>query len=128
MKAPHGLKFTKEHEWVRMEGDVARVGITHHAQDQLGDVAFVELPKVGQSFKQGDVFGVVESTKTTSDLFMPLSGTILEVHSALPQKAEKVNEDCYGEGWMITVQPSDPAELDGLLSASDYDDLLSALS
>lgn len=128
MKAPHGLKFTKEHEWVRMEGEVARVGITHHAQDQLGDVAFVELPKVGKSFKQGDVFGVVESTKTTSDLFMPLSGTIAAIHSDLPNKAEKVNEDCYGEGWMITVQPSDPSELDGLLSASEYDDLLSSLS
>lgn len=128
MKALPGLKYTREHEWVRMEGDVARVGITHHAQDQLGDVAFVELPKVGQSYKQGDVFGVVESTKTTSDLFMPLSGTVLSVHSDLPTKAEQVNEDCYGQGWMITLQPSDLSELDGLLSADDYDSFVESMS
>lgn len=117
---PAGLKYTKEHEWIRVEGKIGTVGITHFAQDQLGDVVFVELPPVGKQLKAGEQFGVVESVKTVSDLYAPASGTVVEVNAALESSPELVNQSPYGEGWMIKIEISDPAELDSLLDAAAY--------
>lgn len=120
MHVPEGLKYTKEHEWIKVEGDKGRVGITHYAQDQLGDVVFVELPKKGRRLKQMEPFGVVESVKAVSDLYCPVGGEVLEVNSELERKPEQVNADPYGEGWMIRVKITQPKDLDTLLSAADY--------
>lgn len=118
---PGNLRYTREHEWAKVEGDRARVGITHYAQDQLGDVVFVELPKVGTRVRQMQAFGVVESVKAVSDLFAPLSGEVVEVNDALVEQPELVNRDPYGAGWMIVIAIADPSELDQLMSAADYE-------
>ena|SRR5438093_1039370 len=123
-KVPAELKYTREHEWARVEGDRARIGITDFAQDQLGDVVFVELPKVGARVTALQGFGVVESVKAVSDLFAPLSGEVVEINSILTQKPETVNADPYGQGWMIVVKYADPRELEALLSAADYEQFI----
>src|SRR5204862_5063374 len=115
---PGDLKYTREHEWARQEGGRVRVGITAYAQEQLGDVVFVELPKVGSKVTAKQSFGVVESVKAVSDLFAPLSGEIVEVNAALPNAPQTVNEDPYGKGWMIVIAPSKPDEWNELLSAA----------
>ena len=119
MSVPEELQYTKSHEWVRTEGDNATIGITDHAQDELGDVVFVELPEVGATFDTGDSFGTVESVKAVSDLYTPVGGEILEVNEVLNDQPEKINEDPYGEGWIVKLRVSD--EGSRLLSASDYE-------
>ncbi|HEY7543921.1 MAG TPA: glycine cleavage system protein GcvH [Blastocatellia bacterium] len=121
---PEELSYTKDHEWVRVKGDTAIVGITDHAQNQLGDVVYVELPKVGEKFESGEPFGSVESVKAVSEIYMPLGGEVSEVNAALADSPELVNEDPYGKGWMIEIKIADPAEIDGLLSAAEYEDYL----
>ena len=123
-KVPAELRYTKEHEWAKVEGDRVRIGITAFAQEQLGDVAFVELPKVGAKVAAMKTFGVVESVKAVSDLFAPVSGEILEANAALTRKPETVNTDPYGQGWMIVVKMANPKELDALMSAADYEKLI----
>ncbi len=124
MSIPDDLKYTKDHEWVRIEDDVVTVGITHHAQDQLGDVVFVELPDAGSSFGAGDTFGTVESVKAVSDLFAPVGGEVTEVNEDLADTPEAVNSDPYGVAWMIKLRVSDRAELDGLMDSTAYKALL----
>jgi glycine cleavage system H protein len=121
---PVDLRYTREHEWAKVEGNRARVGITQYAQDQLGDVVFVELPKVGSRVRQMQGFGVVESVKAVSDLFAPLSGEVVEVNEGLAAHPEQVNQDPYGAGWLIVVTMADPEELDALMSAGDYEEFL----
>ena len=123
---PADLKYTQEHEWAKKESGGIRVGITAFAQSELGDVVFVELPKVGAKVSQRQSFGVVESVKAVSDLFAPVSGEVVEVNAELAMKPETVNADPYGQGWMIVVKAADPKELSGLLSASDYEALITA--
>jgi glycine cleavage system H protein len=120
MKFPENLRYTKDHEWVRTEGDNAIVGITDFAQKELGDIVYVEVETVGKSLKAGDVFGTVEAVKTVSDLYMPVSGLILELNPDLANAPELVNDDPYGKGWMIKIKMSDLTELDSLMKASDY--------
>ena len=120
---PAELKYTREHEWAKVEGDGARVGITAFAQEQLGDVVFVELPKVGAKVTALKTFGVVESVKAVSDLFAPVSGEVVEVNTELPKKPELVNSDPYGAGWMLVIRMSDAKEAAGLMSAADYEKL-----
>ncbi|KAL2525241.1 Glycine cleavage system H protein 3 [Abeliophyllum distichum] len=115
-----GLKYATSHEWVKHEGSVATIGITHHAQDHLGEVVFVELPDVGKAAKQGAGFGAVESVKATSDVNSPISGEIVEVNTKLNDTPGLINTSPYGEGWMIKVKPSNPSELDSLLGAKEY--------
>jgi len=117
---PAELKYTKDHEWVRIEGDVATVGITDFAQGELGDIVFVEIETTGQALAEHEVFGTVEAVKTVSDLFMPVAGTILEVNAGLEGNPASVNEDPYGAGWMIRVRLNAGADLSALLSADDY--------
>lgn len=121
MSVPGELKYTKTHEWVRMEGDTATVGITEHAQDELGDVVFVELPEEGRTLDAGEAFGAVESVKAVSDLYAPIAGEIVGVNEALGDSPEKINEDPYGDGWILKLRVSGEAEL---LSAEDYEKLL----
>jgi glycine cleavage system H protein len=121
---PADLRYTKEHEWARREGSRARVGITAYAQEQLGDVVFVELPKVGTRVIAMKTFGVVESVKAVSDLYAPLSGEVVAVNEALAKQPEAVNRDPYGEGWMIAIELASPAEYDALLSAEAYERLI----
>ena len=121
MPVPQDLQYTKSHEWVRVENGVATVGITDHAQDELGDVVFVELPEQGATLASGDSFGAVESVKAVSDLYSPVGGEVVEVNSALEDSPEKINEDPYGEGWILKLQISDEGDL---LSAEDYEKLL----
>lgn len=121
MNFPEDLRYTKEHEWVRLKGNVASVGITDWAQDQLGDIVFVELPDEGEEVEKDDTFGVVESTKSVNDLYVPMSGTVIEVNDPLLDSPEIINEDCYGEGWMIRVEIRDKAELDELMTAEEYE-------
>jgi glycine cleavage system H protein len=123
-KVPADLKYTKEHEWAKIDGDRARIGITAFAQEQLGDVVFVELPKVGAKVSSMKTFGVVESVKAVSDLFAPLTGEVVEVNAELPKKPEVVNSDPYGAGWMIVIKMSSSAEAGALLSATQYDQLI----
>ena len=127
---PADLKYSKEHEWIRVEGDTGRVGITHHAQNSLGDIVFVELPKAGRRLKvtggKMETFGVVESVKAVSDLYCPVSGEVVEVNSALETKPELVNKDCYGAGWMIVVKLADPKELGALMDVKAYEAFLAA--
>ena len=119
--APADLRYTKDHEWVRSEENgFLAIGITDHAQESLGDVTFVDLPQVGNRFAAGDVFGVVESVKAASDLFLPIAGEITAVNDDLDAAPEKVNENPYGDGWMVKVKPDDPIAFDSLLSAADY--------
>ena len=122
---PQDLKYTNEHEWIRVNGDVGEVGITHFAQDQLGDIVYVELPAVGAKLTKGQTFGVVESVKTVSDLYAPLSGEVVEVNPELLSEAddfkpELVNDDPFGQGWMLRLRMADPSELAGLLDAAAY--------
>ncbi len=121
MDFPTDLKYTREHEWVRLEGETATVGITEHAQDSLGDVVYVELPEEGAEVTKGEAFGVVESVKAVSDLYAPLSGNVFEANDAVVDSPEIINEDPYGEGWMIKVEGSNPGDLDDLLSADEYE-------
>jgi glycine cleavage system H protein len=118
---PAGLRYTREHEWAKQEGARVRVGITAFAQEQLGDVVFVELPKVGATVAHMQGFGVVESVKAVSDLFAPIDGTVAEVNEALRKEPELVNQDPYGRGWMIVIAPTDPAQLSGLMTATQYE-------
>ena len=121
---PEDLSYTKDHEWIRAKGNEATVGITDHAQNQLGDVVYVELPKVGDKFETSEPFGSVESVKAVSEIYMPVSGAVTEVNEALNDSPEQVNEDPYGEGWMIRIKVDKPAELDALLTAAEYEDYI----
>ncbi len=118
---PSDLKYDKEHEWVRVDGDIAVIGITHFAQDQLGEVVYVDLPSEGDSVVAGETFGEIESVKSVSELYSPVNGEIVKVNDALGDAPETVNEDPYGEGWMIEVKLADAAELDAMLSAEEYE-------
>jgi len=120
MNFPEDLKYTKEHEWARLKGGRVTVGVTDFAQDQLGDVVYVELPAVGDEVKKGESFGVVESTKAVSELFAPISGKVVEVNDPLVEAPETVNDDPYEEGWMIAIEPTDPKELAELLDVKAY--------
>jgi glycine cleavage system H protein len=120
-QVPGDLRYTREHEWAKVEGQNVRVGITAFAQEQLGDVVFVELPKVGTRIGQMQPFGVVESVKAVSDLFAPLAGEVIEVNTALTRAPELVNQDPYGQGWMIVITPEQVNQLEGLMSATDYE-------
>jgi glycine cleavage system H protein len=122
MNIPAGLKYTKDHEWVKIEGNTATVGITDFAQGELGDIVYVDINTVGQSVAQGEIFGTVEAVKTVSDLYMPVSGKVLEVNPALEASPEKVNGDPYGDGWMIKIEISGSA--DALLTADQYKELI----
>jgi glycine cleavage system H protein len=119
LHVPEELQYTRSHEWVRTEDDTATIGITDHAQDELGDIVFVELPEVGATFDAGDSFGTIESVKAVSDLYTPVGGEVVEVNEALNDSPEKVNEDPYGDGWIMRLRVSD--EGSGFLSASDYE-------
>ncbi len=120
MNVPDDLKYTREHEWCRIQGSRAVIGITDHAQDQLGDIVYVELPDVGDPVKKGESFGVVESTKAVSELFSPVTGKVVEVNDPLSDAPETVNDDPYEEGWMIVIEPADPKELDAMMDAKAY--------
>jgi glycine cleavage system H protein len=124
MNFPENLKYTKEHEWVAVDGDIATVGVTEFAQSELGDIVFVEIETVGDTLAKDEVFGTIEAVKTVSDLFMPLSGEITEMNEGLEDTPENVNSDPYTAGWMIKIKLSEPSELDGLLSADDYKTLI----
>jgi len=117
---PPELRYTREDEWVRIEGERVVLGVTDYAQQQLGDVVFVELPAVGGSVERGEPFGVVESVKAVADLFGPVSGRVVETNTLLSEQPELVNQDCYGDGWMLVLEPDDPAEIDDLLVAASY--------
>jgi glycine cleavage system H protein len=119
---PEDLQYSKDHEWVRVKGDTGTIGITDHAQNSLGDVVYVELPKPGETFAAHESFGSVESVKAVSEIFTPVSGEIVEVNESLQDEPEKVNTDPYGEGWMIRIRMSNPGEVDSLLSAAEYED------
>lgn len=121
MSIPSDLKYTKTHEWVRVSGDIATIGITDYAQSELGDIVFLELPEEGRILAQDEVFGTVESVKAVSDLYSPVSGEVIEVNHAIIDATETVNEDPYGGGWMIRVRMSNPAEVEELLSDRDYE-------
>ena len=123
MNIPENLKYTKDHEWISIEGDVATVGITDFAQGELGDIVYVEIEKVGESFSKEEVFGTVEAVKTVSDLFMPLTGEIIDINQTLNEKPELVNEDPYGRGWMIKVKLNSP-ETTSLLNSEEYKKLI----
>ena len=120
LKFPEALSYVESHEWVRTEGNRARIGITDYAQDQLGDIVYVELPAVGKSFAKGAAFGSVESVKAVSELYMPIGGKVVEINAALENSPELVNSSPYDQGWMIVVEPSSPDELKALLSAPSY--------
>ncbi len=122
--APVDLRYTRDHEWVRVEGDVATIGITEYAAGQLGDIVFVELPEVGRTLERAAAFGVVESVKAVSDLFAPVSGRVVEANDALAGQPELVNGDPYGGGWMLRITLSEPSQLDELLDATAYDALI----
>jgi glycine cleavage system H protein len=124
MNIPAGLKYTKEHEWIKVEGDIATIGITDFAQGELGDIVYVEIETVGETLEAEEVFGTVEAVKTVSDLFMPVSGEILEFNDGLEGDPEQVNSDPYGKGWMIKVKMSDPSQIEGLLTAAAYEELV----
>jgi glycine cleavage system H protein len=126
MSIPAELKYTQEHEWIRIEGDVATIGITHFAQGELGDIVYVDVETVDEEVSEGDVFGTVEAVKTVSDLFMPLSGEVIEFNEKLEDEPELVNSDPYGEGWMIKVNISNASEIDALLDADAYQELIGA--
>ncbi|HOO69087.1 MAG: glycine cleavage system protein GcvH [Bacteroidales bacterium] len=125
MNIPENLKYTKEHEWVKIEGDLAIVGITEHAQAQLGDIVFVDIQTVGETMDKDEVFGAIEAVKTVADAFMPLSGTVEEVNEALEGDPQLVNKDPYGEGWMVKIKMTAPEEVETLLDAAAYGKLIS---
>jgi glycine cleavage system H protein len=124
MNIPSNLKYTKDHEWVAIDGDVATIGITEFAQGELGDIVYVEVETAGETLDQEEVFGSIEAVKTVSDLFMPVSGEIIEFNEALESNPESVNSDPYGDGWMVKVKMSDSDQVSGLLSADAYKDLI----
>jgi glycine cleavage system H protein len=124
MEIPQGLKYSKEHEWVATEDTVATVGITDHAQDQLGEIVYIELPAVGDKVSKDDPFGVVESVKAVSDIYAPVTGTVIEINEDLPESPETVNEDPYGDGWLIKVKITDMSDLEDLMDADEYTELL----
>jgi glycine cleavage system H protein len=126
MNLPEKLRYTKDHEWVRVEGDIAFIGITDFAQKELGDIVYVEIETVGKNVSQNEVFGTVEAVKTVSDLFVPISGKVLEVNPKLNNEPELVNSDPYGDGWMIRLSIQDPAEITSLLTAEAYGELVGA--
>lgn len=124
MNIPDNLKYTKEHEWIKVEGNSALVGITDYAQGELGDIVFVEIETEGEKLDQGDVFGTIEAVKTVSDLFMPVSGEVTEINSSLEDSPELINTDPFGAGWLIKVNADDLSQLEGLLDANQYKDLI----
>ncbi len=126
MNIPSELKYTKDHEWINIEGDIATVGITDFAQGELGDIVYVEVETVDETLAQDEVFGSVEAVKTVSDLFIPLSGEIIEFNESLEDAPEKVNTDPYGDGWMVKIRINEPAQVDDLLSDADYKALIGA--
>ncbi|MFV8373719.1 glycine cleavage system protein GcvH [Flavobacterium sp. LB1P62] len=126
MNIPENLKYTKDHEWVSIEGDIATIGITDFAQKELGDIVYVEVETLDQTLEKDEVFGTVEAVKTVSDLFLPLSGEIVEFNDALENKPESVNSDPYGAGWMIKIKIANEAEIDSLLSSESYKELIGA--
>ena len=121
MENPSGCKYTKEHEWVKVNGEIAEIGITDYAQDSLGDIVFLELPEVGSEVEKEGTFGVVESVKAVSDLYSPISGTVEEINDPLADEPELINEDPYEAGWMIRIKMSDPSQLDALMDATAYE-------
>ena len=124
MDYPGNLHYTKEHEWIRLEGDVATIGITDFAQHELGDIVYVEIETMGQSLQSGEVFGTVEAVKTVSDLYLPVEGTITEINPKLNSNPELVNTDPYGEGWMVKMKPANKAEIEALMNAEAYQKLV----
>ena len=120
MKAPDDLLYSKEHEWIQRESDVATIGITDHAQKELGDVVFADLPEVGTTFKVNEAFGSVESVKAVSEVYMPVSGEVVETNESLLDAPEKINDDPYGEGWIIRIRLTNPTELEALMSSQEY--------
>ena len=124
MNFPQNLKYTNEHEWIRVAGDIAYVGITDYAQEQLGDIVFVDIPTVGESLEAGEVFGTIEVVKTISDLFLPVAGEVLEQNEALEENPELVNKDPYGEGWLIKMKPADVKAVEDLLDAEGYKEVI----
>ncbi len=126
MNTPEELKYTKDHEWVKIDGDVATVGITDFAQGELGDIVYIDIETVDETIPQNEVFGSVEAVKTVSDLFMPLSGEIIEFNELIEDAPEKVNSDAYGDGWIIKIRISDSSEIESLLDASGYKEIIGA--
>ena len=126
MNFPAELKYTKDHEWIKIEGNVATVGITEFAQSELGDIVYIDIASLGKEVGKDEVFGTVEGVKTVSDLFMPVAGTVTELNPALNNEPELVNSDPYGEGWMVKITLSDPSSVDALLSAEDYKSVIGA--
>lgn len=124
MNFPADLKYTKDHEWIRVDGDVAYVGITDYAQGELGEIVFVDITTEGEVVAKEEVFGTIEAVKTVSDLFMPVSGEVIEANAELDDKPELVNEDVYGNGWLIKISVSAPSELDELMSAAEYEQMI----
>ncbi len=120
MNIPGDLKYTKDHEWIKVEGDIATIGITDFAQGELGDIVYVEIESEGEELDREEVFGTIEAVKTVSDLFMPVSGEVVEINEELDDNPETVNDDCYGAGWMVKIKMSDISEVEELLSAEDY--------
>ncbi len=126
MNFPAELKYTKDHEWIKVEGNEAYIGITEFAQRELGDIVYIDITTIGQEVTKEEVFGTVEAVKTVSDLFMPIAGTVLEINPKLDSQPELVNTDPYGDGWMVKVAPADLADIDGLLSAEAYQEIIGA--
>jgi len=126
MNVPENLKYTKDHEWIRIEGDNGYVGVTDFAQSELGDIVFIEIETVGETLKKEEVFGTIEAVKTVSDMFMPVSGEILEMNPAIEETPDVVNKDPYGNGWMVKIKINDPAEINQLLSPEKYKELIGA--
>jgi glycine cleavage system H protein len=127
MNHPDDLRYTKTHEWVRIDGDTATIGITDYAQEELGDIVFLELPEVGRALQQEQIFGAVESVKAASDLISPVTGEVVEINEELPDGPEEINQDPYVRGWMIIVRMEDPSEVEELLSAEQYEEFIRAL-
>jgi glycine cleavage system H protein len=126
MNVPGNLKYTKDHEWLRVEGEIGYVGVTDFAQGELGDVVFIEIETVGETLNKEEVFGTIEAVKTVSDMFMPVGGEILEMNSAIEETPDLVNKDPYGDGWMVKIKITDPSEADQLLTPDDYKKLIGA--
>ncbi|MBW6460036.1 MAG: glycine cleavage system protein GcvH [Bacteroidales bacterium] len=126
MKIPENLKYTKDHEWLRLEGDIAFIGITDFAQKELGDIVYIEVETVGETLDREETFGTIEAVKTVSDMFMPLSGKVLEFNEILSDTPEKVNGDPYGEGWIVKIGVSDPSQIDDMLDTAQYKELIGA--
>ena len=123
MNIPAELKYTKEHEWIRIEGNVATIGVTDYAQAELTDITFFELPEIGREVKQMEEIGVIETSKAVAEIFSPISGKVIEVNSALDDAPETLNSDCYGDGWLVKIEISDEVEVEQLMSADDYNEL-----